>query len=48
VSKLKDFRWHDLRHTFISRLVIKDVNLRAVQELAGSSLQYAEQEDDLS
>jgi integrase len=34
-SKLTNFRWHDLRHTFISRLVMKDVNLRTVQELAG-------------
>jgi integrase len=34
-AKLKNFRWHDLRHTFISRLVMKDVNLRTVQELAG-------------
>jgi integrase len=29
------FRWHDLRYTFISRLVMKDVNLRTVHELAG-------------
>ena len=34
-SKVLNFRWHDLRHTFISRLVMKDVNLRTVQELAG-------------
>lgn len=34
-SKIENFRWHDLRHTFISRLVMKDVNLRTVQELAG-------------
>jgi len=34
-SRVKNFRWHDLRHTFISRLVMKDVNLRTVQELAG-------------
>jgi site-specific recombinase XerD len=34
-AKVKNFRWHDLRHTFISRLVMKDVNLRTVQELAG-------------
>ncbi len=32
---MKNFRWHDLRHTFISRLVMKDVNLRTEQELAG-------------
>lgn len=32
---LRGFIWHCLRHTFISRLVMKDVNLRTVQELAG-------------
>jgi integrase len=30
-----NFRWHDLRHTFISRLVQKNVNLKVVQEAAG-------------
>jgi integrase len=34
-AQLSDLRWHDLRHTFISRLVMKDVNLRTVRELAG-------------
>jgi integrase len=29
-----NFRWRDLRHTFISWLVGKDVNLRTVQKLA--------------
>ncbi len=32
---LKGFVWHCLRHTFISRLVMKGVDLRTVQELAG-------------
>ena len=32
---LKDFTWHCLRHTFISRLVTAGVDLRTVQELAG-------------
>jgi integrase len=35
MPSLKDFTWHCLRHTFISRLVMKGVDLRTVQELAG-------------
>ena len=30
-----DFRWHDCRHTFCSRLAMKGVNLKAIQVLAG-------------
>jgi integrase len=32
---LKDFTWHDLRHTFASRLVMADVDIRTVAELMG-------------
>ncbi len=32
---LDDFHWHDLRHTFASRLVIAGVGMRTLQELLG-------------
>jgi integrase len=34
-AKIKDFRFHDLRHTFGSHLVMQGVNLRTVQQLMG-------------
>ena len=34
-AKLKDVHWHVLRHTFISRLIQKGVNLKVVQVAAG-------------
>lgn len=32
---IKNFKWHDLRHTFCSRLVMAGASLASVQQLAG-------------
>ena len=34
-AKIENFRWHDLRHTFCSRLAMAGVDIRTIAQLAG-------------
>jgi integrase len=35
ISAIREFRFHDLRHTFASRLAQRGVSLKAIQDLLG-------------
>jgi len=37
-SKVRDFHWHDIRHTFASRLVMGGVDIYTVKELMGHAV----------
>lgn len=34
-AKIDNYRWHDNRHTFCSRLAMRGENLKVIQQLAG-------------
>jgi site-specific recombinase XerD len=34
-ARIEDYRWHDNRHTFCSRLAMRGENLKVIQQLAG-------------
>jgi integrase len=49
---IEDFRFHDLRHSFASRLVMKKASIKAVQDLLGHkdikmTMRYTHLADDV-
>ena len=37
IAKIKDFHYHDLRHTFCSNLLLSGANIKDVKEMIGHS-----------